>query len=256
MTEIVETALRHYCRNPRCRSKLPVPVSNSREAFCVMGCYRSFYLHRCLVCEEPIKKPKRGVRLLCKKAKCRNAWRTRIGIGRYVASSDAKLSSKEADFIGSKQPLRTDRPWRIVVGPKLTAAELRCATVPDGADCRWEGGEYRRLEARNRAALRNRFAEQAGKCLIQPHHSPVNFLGGYKFADARSMCHQCARLPRKLGCPIIDDSLDIPGFLRRSLSDMTNLTRAKDAVACFHRDRRASPARAAQPIRRPPVRQN
>jgi hypothetical protein len=144
-----------------------------------------------------------------------------------------------------------------VVGPKLTAAELRCATVPDGADCRWEGGEYRRFEARNRAALRNRFAEQAGKCLIQPHHSPVNFLGGYKFADAPAIDVSPMRAPAaKAGVPIIDDSLDIPGFLRRSLSDMTNLTRAKDAVACFHRDRRASPARAAQPIRRPPVRQN
>lgn len=25
-------AFRHYCRNPRCRSKLPAPVSNPREA--------------------------------------------------------------------------------------------------------------------------------------------------------------------------------------------------------------------------------
>ena len=28
MTEFTETALRHMCRNPRCRSKLPAPVSN------------------------------------------------------------------------------------------------------------------------------------------------------------------------------------------------------------------------------------
>jgi len=35
--------LRHYCRNPRCRSKLPDPVENTREAFCCRGCYRQFY---------------------------------------------------------------------------------------------------------------------------------------------------------------------------------------------------------------------
>ncbi len=39
------------------------------------------------------------------------------------------------------------------------------------------------------------------------------------------------------------------------LSDMTNLTRAKDAAACFM-ETGASPAWAAEPIRRPPVRQN
>jgi hypothetical protein len=43
--------VRHYCRNPRCGSKLPAPVSNSREAFCTRGCYNSFYLSRCLICE-------------------------------------------------------------------------------------------------------------------------------------------------------------------------------------------------------------
>jgi hypothetical protein len=35
MTEFAETALRHYCRNPRCRSKLSKPVSKpavKREA--------------------------------------------------------------------------------------------------------------------------------------------------------------------------------------------------------------------------------
>ena len=30
---------RHYCRNPRCRTKLKVPVSNRRDAFCTRGCF-------------------------------------------------------------------------------------------------------------------------------------------------------------------------------------------------------------------------
>jgi hypothetical protein len=51
MVEFSETALRKMCRNPKCRSKLPAPVSNEREAFCCRSCYQSFYLHRCRVCE-------------------------------------------------------------------------------------------------------------------------------------------------------------------------------------------------------------
>src|SRR5437764_800421 len=51
MTEFTQT-LRHYCRNPRCRSKLPSPASDPRKAFCTRGCHSSFYLKRCLVCEN------------------------------------------------------------------------------------------------------------------------------------------------------------------------------------------------------------
>ena len=50
MTDFVAET-RHYCRNPRCRSKLPAPVTNAREAFCTRGCHRGFYRTRCLVCE-------------------------------------------------------------------------------------------------------------------------------------------------------------------------------------------------------------
>jgi hypothetical protein len=45
MTEFIEE-LRHYCRNPRCRSKLPNPIANPREAFCARGCHGSFYRKR------------------------------------------------------------------------------------------------------------------------------------------------------------------------------------------------------------------
>jgi hypothetical protein len=67
MIEFV-ASLRQYCRNSRCRSKLSAPVSNEREAFCCRGCYSSFYLHRCRVCERAIDQPKRGQRIICKKA--------------------------------------------------------------------------------------------------------------------------------------------------------------------------------------------
>jgi hypothetical protein len=68
---------------------------------------------------------------------------------------------------GSRNPIKPgiktadfdDRPWHIVAGPPLTPNQLHCATVPDGSDCEWKGGEYERLEAKNRTALKP--AEQA-----------------------------------------------------------------------------------------------
>ena len=87
--------LRLKCRNPRCRMKLPAPVSNPREAFCTRGCHTAFYRSRCLVCEEPIERS-RDDQKICRKANCRSAWRARTGFGRYIASSAAKLPSKKA----------------------------------------------------------------------------------------------------------------------------------------------------------------
>jgi hypothetical protein len=66
--------LRHRCRNPKCRGKLKTPVENERDAFCTRGCYTSFYRHRCLVCEGPIARAVENQKI-CKKAKCRNAFR-------------------------------------------------------------------------------------------------------------------------------------------------------------------------------------
>jgi hypothetical protein len=70
--------LRHYCRNTRCRMKLPELVANEHHAFCTPGCFTSFYRARCRVCEEPIHvaKQRRGPkRILCRKDNCRRAYR-------------------------------------------------------------------------------------------------------------------------------------------------------------------------------------
>jgi hypothetical protein len=50
--------LRHRCRNPRCRQKLPQPVENERNAFCCRGCFDGFYRVICVVCAKP-RKPSR-----------------------------------------------------------------------------------------------------------------------------------------------------------------------------------------------------
>ena len=53
--------------------------------------------------------------------------------------------------MGTSEPLKRDRPWFVVAGSKVSASVLHCATVPDGPNGQWEGGQYRRIEAPNRA---------------------------------------------------------------------------------------------------------
>ena len=73
MTDFVAD-VRHRCRNPRCRSKLPAPVENPRNAFCVRGCFTSFYRHRCLVCEQEFAR-RRDDQHICNRRKCKSAFR-------------------------------------------------------------------------------------------------------------------------------------------------------------------------------------
>ena len=164
MTEFTQT-LRHYCRNPRCRSKLPSPASDPRKAFCTRGCHSSFYLKRCVVCEGEMVR-KAGNQLVCGKRRCRNALQNQNGLGRYPASSDAKLASKTLDFIDPKQANKPDRAWRIVAGPELSSSAFHCATV----------GAAEAIEAINRTNARhwreyNAKAEEG--CLIKRHDPPV-----------------------------------------------------------------------------------
>jgi hypothetical protein len=205
---------RHYCRNPHCRSKLPAPVSNPREAFCAAGCHSSFYLKRCLICEGPIDRRNARQRV-CRKSKCRAAFRGRSGLGRYLLSSSAASASKTPDSIDSKPAPKTDRAWYIVAGPPLTPSQLHCATVPDGPDGRWEGGEFYRIEAKNRAALKA--AEQAeieaNGYFTDPEWREVISPDGVKCFVTRFATPQ-KQPRRKQASPLIPDDLSIPAFLR------------------------------------------
>jgi hypothetical protein len=141
MTEFKQE-LRHYCRNPKCRSKLPSPVENPREAFCARGCYRSFYLKRCVVCEGPIER-KTGNQKVCKKAKCRSAWKAGLGFGCYATSNDAKLMQEVPGNIDPKPAPAGDRA---AVSPWLPKGLLK--PTADLAPWRWErmtgpNGEWR-----------------------------------------------------------------------------------------------------------------
>src|SRR6516164_8812288 len=90
MTEFTQT-LRHYCRNPRCRSKLPSPASDPHKAFCTRGCHSSFYLKRCLVCENDKPAGSTARRIVCRRPKCESKYRQNRG--RYSFSAADTISA-------------------------------------------------------------------------------------------------------------------------------------------------------------------
>jgi hypothetical protein len=194
-----------FCRNPKCRTKLKAKVSNRREAFCSRGCHTSFYLRRCLVCEGPLQRRNKTQRV-CRKARCRSAWRARASFGRYLPSTVVTSASKTPDFIGSKWPPKHDRAWRQTAGPKLTASQVHCGLV--GAN---------EAVAENHQKNRTGWRKRNAKALIQHHHPPVNIVGGYKFPDAPDVKLRAEKKPidSLSSIPQPDTDLEIPVFLKR-----------------------------------------
>ena len=160
------------------------------NAFCSRGCHTSFYLKRCLVCEGPLHRRNKTQRV-CRKARCRSAWRARAGFGRYSPSRSVSSPAKTSDFIDSKPALKPDRAWRRIAGPKLSPSRLHCAQV--GAK-----------EAVAEAYQKNRpyWRKHSAKALIQRHYPPVNVLGGYKFPNAPN-----AKLREERKSPLFTDGL-------------------------------------------------
>jgi hypothetical protein len=107
---------KHYCRNPRCRSRLPEPVDNPRRAFCCRGCFDGFYRSRCRVCEAPIRQ-KNGQPKTCISRKCKADFR-RFPL---AYAWPEKQKTENADFIAfawpPKQKTRND-PIRCRMGSR------------------------------------------------------------------------------------------------------------------------------------------
>jgi hypothetical protein len=134
MTEFAET-LRHYCRNPRCRSKLKEPV-DAHRAFCTPGCHSSFYLKRCLVCENDKPAGSTARRKLCRRPKCEARYRKNSAHYSFLGADTACAANvpSSAQSTGIKSADFDARPWYIVAGPKITAAVYHCATLPVDPD--------------------------------------------------------------------------------------------------------------------------
>jgi hypothetical protein len=225
VTEFIETAMRHFCRNPKCRSKLPTPVSNSREAFCARGCHTSFFRKRCLVCEQPMER-KTEHQLVCGKRACRNALQGGQSFGRYHASSSGVSPSKKPANTGEKSGVAHGRPWHIVARTVLNPDQLRAAAVPDGPNCQWKIGEFERTEAKNRQLLERHFAQLdatvADNCAIcgtgedLVDHKPVP----NSPERTVTLCRGCRDEGRDYVAKprpdlVVPDELSIPSFLDR-----------------------------------------
>jgi len=104
-------ALRHYCRNPKCRTKLKQPVENPHKAFCCRGCHESFHLKRCVVCEAD--KPPRSTarRKLCRRPKCEARYRQNRGLYAFSGSGSGRTANvvRNLDKSGIKSDAFGDR---------------------------------------------------------------------------------------------------------------------------------------------------
>jgi hypothetical protein len=210
---MTRAAERHMCRNPRCRSRLPAPISNPREAFCARGCHTQFYRKRCIACEQPMQR-KRESQQLCGRRKCKNhfaALKAHFSLGRYHPSSAALDASGNPIKPSTSSPLKSDRGWRLVAGPLV---DMRLATIV-AADA------VKQADTANR----RHWAQAGAAALMQRHHAPVNVVGGYKFPDAAEIeiapSGNVSTSTPISGSVITDgDTLDIPEFLKRSLPEV------------------------------------
>ena len=139
MTEFAED-LRHHCRNPRCRMKLTAPAGNPHKAFCTRGCHSSFYLKRCLVCENDKPAGSTARRKLCRRPKCEGRYRKNSAHYSFLGADTTSAANvpRSAQSTGIKSAGLDDRPWTTDPGISLLARKSlprsiivrRCRPIP------------------------------------------------------------------------------------------------------------------------------
>ena len=194
MTEFTQT-LRHYCRNPRCRSKLPLPASDPRKAFCTHGCHSSFYLKRCIVCENDKPAGSTARRKLCRRPKCEGRYRKNSAHYSFLGADTTSAANvpRSAQSTGIKSADFDDRPRYIVAGSKISACVYHCAAQPLDADT------ANRIYAANSW---DRIRREIAWCRAARPPIPVDVTTQSRWA------------PCVPSVPIADD-LSIPDFLKR-----------------------------------------
>jgi len=216
-TQLDPSPLRHRCRNPHCRGKLPTPVENPRDAFCARGCHAAFYQHRCLACEREMPRNV-GNQKVCYRVDCKAAWRRKTVISRFVGQGSASVGDhlenpiKPGVKIGLNPGSDPGRPWRRVVGSDLTPTSFRFAIVSDGPNGQWAGGSFERAEAENRKRLNS--AEQADGGFTDPDWREATSPDGVRCFVAPRPAKKFSAKTAELIASIPAD-LSIPNFLKR-----------------------------------------
>jgi hypothetical protein len=147
MTDFAETEYRHYCRNPKCRTKLPAPVSNPKEAFCPnTTCKQRFYRLRCYVCEE--KKTGRLDAHTCGRRKCKNALRRIRTPPPTATSCGGKLISARPNVVptprGGTTPDKAPNS-SVVMPPPAVIPAMPVKGIVDPASVRTVWGSPKRV---------------------------------------------------------------------------------------------------------------
>jgi hypothetical protein len=194
MTEFAED-LRHCCRNPHCRMKLTAPVVNPHKAFCTPGCHSSFYLKRCIVCENDKPAGSTARRKLCRRPKCEGRYRKNSAHYSFLGADTTSAANalRSAQSTGIKSAGLDERPWHIVAGPKITAAIYHCAAQPLDSET------ASRIHAANNW---DRIRREIAWCRAARPPIPVD-------VTTQSRWEPCVP-----SVPVADD-LSIPDFLKR-----------------------------------------
>ena len=193
---------RHYCRNPKCRTKLPAPTGNEREAFCARGCHTSFYRHRCIVCERDMPR-NAGNQHTCYRADCKARWRQKTIISRFlgpvklISERPIKPGVREADKDGRAVHISAGEHWTgtwhtlvPVAGPVLSANNYTGAVVGAGET----------LAASDRLNAAHWRSAKAGEWGYRRPAAPIS---------------EPAPITSPSLLPDLPDDLSIPAFLRR-----------------------------------------
>ena len=169
---------RHYCRNTHCRAKLAAPVDNEHHAFCTSGCHAIFYRHRCLVCEDAMRRKrhdqrfKNGHKNLPERILAfSSCFRLSRSKSRPTLPASQCRPHKPLILAGQKWPLAATYPAKCSGAIKRGAAGIGNPKTSVSTDCSAALAILRRVSmsaAENGCSLGRAFFPSSGRTLRMP----------------------------------------------------------------------------------------
>ena len=171
LADAIADDIRSRCRDPKCKSALPVKA-DWRRAFCSRSCFERFHRTRCRVCGEDSPNGRLHAR------SCSNAHRQNPTLYAYRRLEkpgmgiDARVALR-----ASRNPIKQGiQPRQKSWGPTLSDDEFWLASLPmhqtDIANGR---------RANDPVRIRAETAWGRPKVEFGPDSHPLNLVGGYRF---------------------------------------------------------------------------
>lgn len=160
---------------------------------------------------------------ICYRADCKEKWHKKTIQSRFVGTGSAFVKDplEKAHLSAVPEPLAGGRGWRIIAG-EISPNAFHCATVSGGPGNQWKGGQFERIEAQNRSALKSHFAKlkaaeeaeiEANGEFTEPDRREVISPDGVRCFVTRFR-NPVSPTATKTAPPIPDD-LCVPSFLDR-----------------------------------------